>query len=225
MTGCSVVAEPPSTPVSTAKGFAPSVSTVTEDEITQQLAQVQVVAERPDVAGYDRDCGGEGACSFGPAWSDDNDGPTGHDGCDERNGILRTQLTDVEFRAGSTCVVVAGVLDDPYTGQEIVFTKAEASKVHVDHLLPLSAAWDLGASEWSQEQRIAFASDTEAELVAVDGRANMSKSDSTLSEWLVPDNPAYQCEYVSAYLAVSIKYALPITAADHDAATVRASSC
>jgi hypothetical protein len=30
------------------------------------------------------------SCSFGPAWTDDYDGPGGHDGCDSR--IICTQF-------------------------------------------------------------------------------------------------------------------------------------
>jgi hypothetical protein len=43
-----------------------------------------VVAERPDVPGYQRGCAPGQACSFGPAWTDDSTAPDSHDGCGTR---------------------------------------------------------------------------------------------------------------------------------------------
>lgn len=191
--------------------------TATGAEITAQLEKVSVVDDYAYAQGYDRSCGAGDACTFGPSWTDDNDGPTGHDGCDERNQILRTQLADVQFKSGSRCVVVAGTLNpDPYTGDVIAFTKADASKVQIDHIFPLSRAFQAAAAHWSKDQRIAFANDTTVELIAVDGGANQRKSDSGL-DWL-PDNRGYRCQYVSSYLQVAIQYKLPITASDQQVA-------
>jgi hypothetical protein len=75
------------------------------------LAAVTVVPERLTTPGYDRDCGPGEGCVFGPAWSDDT-----------RNNVLAQQLIDVVYREGThDCVVIAGVLAEPYTGQRIDF--------------------------------------------------------------------------------------------------------
>ncbi|WP_412770911.1 hypothetical protein [Rhodococcus qingshengii] len=83
------------------------------------------------------------SCSFGPAWTDDYDGPGGHDGCDSRNNVLAQQLIAVETKPGTrNCVVIAGTLQDSYTGTTIEFEKANASAVQIDHVI--SAALSRG---------------------------------------------------------------------------------
>jgi hypothetical protein len=80
---------------------------------------------------------------------------------------------------------------------------------------PLSAAWDAGAWKWDPQQRQVFANDV-TELIAVPGSPNRQKSDKRLDEWL----PSYQpCAYIQRYLAVAVKYQLPITLAEHKTAT------
>jgi hypothetical protein len=115
------------------------------------LSHLAVVPRRPYIPGYQRSCSPGDKCSFGPAWTDDNNTPNGHDGCDTRNQVLADQFTQLRFRAGSKCVVEAGRLRDPYTGADVEFTKASAQLAPVDHMVPLALAWDLGAAQWSQQ--------------------------------------------------------------------------
>lgn len=177
------------------------------------LADVRVVEQRPDVAGYDRDCGPGDGCVFGTEWSDDTDAPDGHNGCDTRNDVLGAALLDVAFDPDShTCDVVAGRLVDPYTGTAMDYA-TEGSRIHVDHLFPLAAAWDLGAAGWTTARRARFANDTALELLAVQGTANLQKGDSTPASWL-PPLLSYRCAYVAAYLSVAAAYDLAVTAAD-----------
>ena len=73
------------------------------------------VAEKTPLDGYERGCGEGEGCVFGPAWAD-----VDRNGCDQRNDVLHRDLTDVQVREGTQgCVVVAGVLDDPYTGATV----------------------------------------------------------------------------------------------------------
>ncbi|MGL5825004.1 MAG: HNH endonuclease family protein [Nocardioides sp.] len=193
-------------------------------DLDDLLDQVKVVAARPTVPGYGRDCGTGQECSFGPAWSDDVDVAGGHNGCDTRNDVLARDMVAAELRPDThDCVVTAGTLTDPYTGQQIAFTKEKAYEVGIDHLFPLARAWDLGASAWTPEQRRNFANDP-ANLLAVSGSANSSKQDRGPGEWL-PVNAAYRCVYAAGYLEVAIAYHLPITAADRDAAATLAPHC
>lgn len=209
--GCAVTDTPISLPSFTS---TPTPTTATGQTIAALLDQVQVVDRRPNPDGYDRDCSSGSSCVFGLAWTDNNTGPSGHDGCSERDHVLRTQLSNVVFKAGSNCVVVSGVLDpEPYTGKPMMFSKARANDIHVDHIYPLAAAWDFGANTWTAEQRTAFANDTSLELLAVEGGANMAKGDKTLSAWL-PANEAYRCTYMHKYLTVAVHYKLAISAAD-----------
>jgi hypothetical protein len=184
----------------------------------RQLDTLHVIPARPPRPGYQRGCGRGQACSFGPAWTDNTRAPGGHNGCDTRNDILRGQLTDVTYLPGSRCVVVAGVLHDPYTGHTIHFAKAHASAVQIDHLVPLALAWDLGANAWPQAQREAFANDEQLVLLAVSGAANDAKGDSGPGEWM-PPNRSYRATYAERFIAVLAHYRLAVTAADKTALT------
>ena len=189
------------------------------------LSAVRVVDRRPHPGGYQRDCRAGAACVFGPAWSDDHDGPGGRDGCDTRNGVLARQLSEIRYRPGThDCVVLAGVLQDPYTGSRIDFTKARAAAVQIDHVYPLAAAWDMGAATWPRAQRIRFANDLDFNLLAVDGETNGDKSDRTPADWLPPAR-AYRCFYAGKYLTAATQYGLPITSADRDELGTVARGC
>ncbi len=192
--------------------------TATAKAIDAELRGAKVIVTRPKVGGYSRD-------KFGQSWTDNHNGPGGHNGCDTRNDVLAAQLTSVHNRTAKSCVVVEGTLTaEPYTGRRVEFRKATASKVQIDHIYPLSRAWDMGAARWPAQRRIDFANDQAANLIAVDGPANASKNDSGPGEWM-PLNRAYRCVYVLRYLQVARKYTLPITAADRDAAKTIMPTC
>ncbi|HEV7952100.1 MAG TPA: DUF1524 domain-containing protein, partial [Candidatus Saccharimonadales bacterium] len=57
-----------------------------------------------------------------------------------------------------------------------------------------------------------FANDP-LELLAVDGEANMQKSDADAASWL-PSNKAFRCSYVARQVAIKAKYQLWVTAAE-----------
>ena len=161
---------------------------------------------------YDRDL-------FGPAWSD-----TDHNGCDTRNDILHRDLTGVVNREGTHgCVVIAGRLADPYTGGVIEFRKAEASKVQIDHLVPLHAAWRLGAWQWTAQERLTYANDPRV-LLAVSGSQNESKGDDLADEWR-PPNRAWWCAYATRTIAVHEAYRLPVTVTERAALSDMISTC
>ena len=86
---------------------------------------------------------------------------------------VRTAIDDKQWRSGTprACVVVAGRVVDPYTGRALVFAKADASAVQIDHVVSLSDAWQKGAAGWSFSRRRAFANDR-LNLLAVDGPTN-----------------------------------------------------
>ena len=203
VTGCAVFTGP-----------SPAPGSPTRAQLEQLLRVVRVIPKRPRPGGYDRDCGSGHRCVFGPAWSEDQDAPGGHDGCDSRDNVLARQLRGIRFRPGTdNCVVVAGTLRDPYTGRSITFEKSRAREVQIDHVYPLAAAWDMGAAGWSRDMRTRFANDVVFNLLAVDGPTNMDKSDRTPSHWLPPAR-AYRCFYAGKYLTAAAEYRLPITAAD-----------
>ena len=177
------------------------------------------VAGKTSLDGYDRGCGEGEGCVFGPAWAD-----VDRNGCDQRNDVLHRDLTAVQVREGThDCVVVGGVLDDPYTGQTVTFVKADAAEVPIDHVVPLAAAWVQGAAGWPAEQRQAFANDL-ANLMATTRVANSAKGDSTAEEW-VPDDPSYGCSYASVVVTVKSRYALAVTPAESTALQSLLATC
>lgn len=162
------------------------------------------VKGRAPKTGYER----EGR--FGEAWID-VDG----NGCDTRNDILVRDLVDVTM-AGS-CRVLSGTLSDPYTGATIAFVRGEATSpaVQIDHVVALSDAWQSGAQQLTQEERVAFANDP-LNLYAVDGPANSQKGAGNAATWL-PSNRAFRCEYAARQVSVKAAYGLWVTAPEKDA--------
>lgn len=74
-----------------------------------------------------------------PAWTDDQGTTWGRDGCPTREQILHRDLRGVDFRAGTgECVVLGGILQDPYVPRTIEFSKARPLEVQVDHVIPLA---------------------------------------------------------------------------------------
>ena len=132
-------------------------------------------------------------------------------GCDTRNDVLARDLKLVVLKAGSDCVVARGTLHDRYTATTIRFVRGvrTSSKVQIDHLVALAAAWRTGAAKWTPTRRLTYANDRVV-LLAVDGPSNGSKSDSDAANWL-PPRVSYQCRYVAKQIAIKTKYALWLT--------------
>src|SRR6478752_6063103 len=114
---------------------------------------------------------GYARAQFGPAWAD-----TDHDGCDQRNQVLGRDLTAVVKRG--RCVVVTGLLHDPYTDTAVPFIRGTLTSddVQIDHVVALSNAWQTGAQALDVYQRELIATDP-LNLLAVDGATNQSKGD------------------------------------------------
>ena len=113
------------------------------------------------------------------------------------------------------CVVIAGNLADPYSGTAIAFTKAHATAIQIDHVVPLHDAWELGAWSWSQRQRVDYANDPTV-LLAVSGPLNESKGDRLADAW-TPLNTGEWCDYAQRTVAIHARYQLPLTASERGA--------
>lgn len=181
--------------------------------VDRMLGQLTVVEKLPDLPGYQRGCKKSQKCVYGPAWQD----PTNHSGCDTRSRILAAQLTRLQFKPGTRgCKVVGGVLDpDPYSGQTMTLTPGDPSGIEIDHIFALQRNWNAGGAQWDLRKRQIFANDID-NLLAVNGRLNESKGSAGL-EWL-PPNTNFRCTYVQRYLAIAVKYRLPVTRSDQNIA-------
>lgn len=155
---------------------------------------------------------------FGERWSDDVNVEFGHNGCDTRNDILRRDLIDLQVRPGTHgCVAQYGILAEPYTGTQKVFDRGtdQASRIHIDHIVPLANAWVTGAQAWDPQTRANFANDPR-NLRAVDGSENQRKRDTDAATWL-PPNKGFRCEYAVTMIEVKAAYGLWVTSAERDA--------
>jgi hypothetical protein len=149
---------------------------------------------------------------FGLAWFD-----LDRNGCDTRNDVLRRDLAAIVIKVGSKCVVLSGILHDPYSGRPIAFRRgvSTSASVQIDHVVALSDAWQTGAQQLNAAQRRSLANDP-VNLLAVDGRLNQQKSDSDAASWL-PPSKSYRCAYLARQVAVKQKYHLWVTAAENAA--------
>jgi hypothetical protein len=178
-----------------------------------QLATLQVKGRAP-LTGYDRDL-------FGDAWAD-----VDRNGCDTRNDILRRDLEDEALKPGTHgCVVLTGVLIDPYSGRRIDFVRGELTSplVQIDHVVALADAWRSGAQSWDPEKRRRFGNDP-LNLLAVDGALNQQKGASNAASWLPPNRRSW-CGYASQQISVKAAYGLWVTQAEHDALRRAAERC
>jgi hypothetical protein len=177
----------------------------------RQLTRLEVKGRAP-MTGYDR-------AQFGAAWLD-----TDRNGCDTRNDMLTRDLEHRSYDPRTRgCVVLSGVLDDPFTGRSIEFRKGDGNLVDVDHVVALGNAWATGAFRWEIRKRAAFANDP-MNLLAVDASANRQKGDGDAATWL-PGNKSFRCEYVARQVGVKSKYGLWVTPAEKDATARVLASC
>ncbi|KAL4939812.1 hypothetical protein BDV06DRAFT_29760 [Aspergillus oleicola] len=169
----------------------PSTSTA-----ESQLAALTVAAAGAS-ADYDRD--------LFPHWISQGNS------CNTRDRVLIRDGDGVT--TGSGCSIDSGSWYSEYDGE----TWTATSDVDIDHVVPLSNAWNSGASEWTTDEREAFANDlTIPQLIAVTDNVNQQKSDSGPEEWL-PPLTSYHCTYGKMWTTVKYTYGLTVTSAERSA--------
>ena len=215
-----VTAEPTPTPSDTSPAQTPEITVepspaATTPEASGDAATVLAtlpVKGRAPKTGYRR-------AEFGQRWRDID-----RNGCDTRNDILNRDLTNKTWRANTRgCVVLSGILAEPYSGETRYFDKSQASAIQIDHVVALFDAWQKGAQALTAAQRETLANDP-LNLLAVDGRLNQQKSDGDAATWL-PPHKSFRCTYVSRQIAVKAKYRLWVTEAERDAMVRILSNC
>ncbi|MFE4257689.1 HNH endonuclease family protein [Streptomyces sp. NPDC056883] len=155
-----------------------------------QLAALKVAAPGT-MSGYSRD-------KF-THWAEQGDK------CDTREVILQRDGANVT--RDSQCKAVSGTWKSLY--DEVVVT--EASKMDIDHMVPLAEGWRSGAAGWDAAKRKAFANDlTRPQLLAVTASSNRSKGDQSPDQWQPPSKAAW-CQYGRAWTTVKSTYGLTVT--------------
>ena len=209
ITGATDSPQPPSTPLPTLSAetlpsTVPDVVDHTPESGTLTLLEQLPPVSAPPGQDYDRD-------EFGQRWADID-----RNGCDTRNDMLGRDLIEATFKPGThDCVVLTGILHDPYTGETVDFTRLSEGyqPVQVDHVIPLAAAWDAGASGWTSEQRTQFANDPANLQVTT---ANQSKGSRGPASWM-PPAADYACEYATRYVELAHHYDLALPEEDRAA--------
>ncbi len=154
------------------------------------LGEIPRIDYRPRILGYDRSM-------FGDGWAHVVDADNGTYAT-TRDHLLKVRPPN-----------------DPYTGKSL--THLSPAAMDVDHIVPLAAAWDLGAWAWTPERRLAFANDRSSNLLLTEASVNREKSDATLSGWLPPHHET-RCLYAARFLIVLNTYQLPLPEPDAHAA-------
>ncbi|CAB4887995.1 unannotated protein [freshwater metagenome] len=181
----------------------PTAPVYAADQKASVLLEALLVKGRAPKTGYTR-------AQFGQSWADVN-----RNGCDTRNDILTRDLTSEIYKPGThNCVVLSGILSDPYSGESISFVRGNITsmEVQIDHVVALSDAWQKGAQKLSLVMRTSMANDP-LNLLAVKGRLNSQKGDGDAATWL-PPLKSYRCAYVARQVAVKAKYSLWVTTAE-----------
>lgn len=163
---------------------------------------------------------------FGSAWQYDYD----KSGCETRDDILKVSLEAAEME--DDCKIAAGILRyDPYTG--VTSQKMSAadlsSLLDGEHIVALEDVMLSGAVLWDTEgtpkvedksvsddpyeRRKQIANDP-LNVIMVDAGENRSKGSKDASDWLVPENPEYKCEYITRQVEVKAKYGLGVSKAE-----------
>ncbi|GAA1150185.1 HNH endonuclease family protein [Streptomyces javensis] len=191
----------PSTP-SAASSIAGPVSVTefpeppTAEEARAELDDLTVVPE-DDVPGYSR-------AKF-PHWI------IQQGTCDTREIVLVRDGDQVT--QDGQCRATVGSWRSAYDGAVL----DAASKVDIDHVVPLKEAWRSGASQWTTADRRAFANDlAHSQLIAVSARSNRSKADKDPADWQ-PPLVGYRCTYGRAWISVKHVYGLTVDAAERSA--------
>ncbi len=118
-----------------------------------------------------------------------------------RHELLIEQSTVRVTLSENGCRAVHGRWISIFTGAVIT----DASKLDIDHIVPLAWAWERGADAWPREKRIRFSNDPR-NLAAVESSLNRSKGARGPESWLPPKN---QCQYIARFQRVSLSYGLP----------------
>ncbi|MGW7620753.1 HNH endonuclease family protein [Streptomyces antimycoticus] len=176
----------------------------TAEEARAELDELTVVPE-DDVPGYSR-------AKF-PHWV------TQFGTCDTREVVLARDGDEVT--QDGQCRAAVGIWRSAYDGAVL----DAASKVDIDHVVPLKEAWRSGASQWTTADRRAFANDlAHSQLIAVSARANRAKSDRDPAGWQ-PDLVSYRCTYARAWISVKHAYALTTDEEERVALTGMLDTC
>lgn len=120
--------------------------------------------------------------------------------------LIEESETEVQL-SNDGCRVVQGTWTDPFTGEKF----QDPSKLDIDHMVPLKAAYDAGASFWEEPRKVMYFNDLThpGHLRAVSASANRSKGARPPQEWM-PPNQKHHCQYLTDWLVIKDRWDLEI---------------
>ena len=138
-----------------------------------------------------------------------------NDGCKTRYDILFGDLAGMTT-GEKTCSIQTGSLFDYYTGEIIKYDSSKpGGGIDIDHIVAKKNAWNSGGYAWDAEKCEEFVNDKNV-LIAVSASENRSKGDKDAADWLVPNNPDFQCKYVIYQIDIKKSYGLSVRQTEKD---------
>ena len=135
---------------------------------------------------------------------------------------MAESFTAVAFKTDTRCRVATGERLTPYSNTVVT----DPSKLDVDHMVPLSNAYDSGAWNWSAERREHYANylGDPQHLIAVTASANRSKGARGPQDWK-PEDRTYWCRYATDWITIKDTWDLTVTQHEYDALVEMATTC
>lgn len=147
--------------------------------------------------------------------------------CTTRERVLIAYAHEAVQYDNSPCTLAGGYIVDAYSGErmDIIYgPNANGVKdITIEHVVSAKDAWESGAHQWSQNERVAFYNDTD-NLVPLSRGLNSSKSDKTADQWTAPTHEG-QCKMVGQQVMVKAKWNLSVTASEHAAMKKTLAGC
>lgn len=173
------------------------------------LKRLATLTVRPDDAAiptYERS-------EFGHGW-DDVDG----DGQNERAEVLINfhrpgpGKVALDFGTVHERRVVSGRWRCRFSGEHVT----DATKLDIDHLVPLAEAWESGAHQWDKDRRERYAngvgvrSNKRSWLLPVQASLNRSKGKKRPDEWM-PPNERYLLHYACDWILTKHHWGMSVS--------------
>ena len=125
--------------------------------------------------------------------------------------LIEESLKAATFKSDKQCQVATGEWLAPYTS--VIVT--DATKLDVDHMVPLKNAHDSGGWAWDKDTKAAYANEMgyADHLIAVTASANRKKGARGPEEWK-PANQDYWCDYAIDWVQIKVEWELSATKAE-----------
>jgi DNA uptake protein ComE-like DNA-binding protein len=136
--------------------------------------------------------------------------------------LFEESVIPVTFTDTRGCSVSGGQWVGLYTG----VTVTTASKLDVDHMVPLANAHRSGGWAWDSERKKQYANTLSyaGHLIAVTASANRSKGAKGPEEWRPPDS-SYWCNYATDWMNIKATWGLTATTTEWEALTEMLDTC